>query len=105
MEAVIDLKEATEISSMTLRTCVEKGDWTFDTRGITVEVSDDNKTFKKVASEAYPAMKETDANQIITHTLTFDPVKTPLREGNGLVRAEYPGMARRQGQSRILVCR
>lgn len=47
MEAVIDLKEATEISSMTLRTCVEKGDWTFDARGITVEVSDDNKTSGK----------------------------------------------------------
>ena len=42
LEAVIDLKEATEISSMTLHTCVEKGDWIFDTRGITVSVSDDN---------------------------------------------------------------
>ena len=60
LETVIDLKEATEISSMTLHTCVEKGDWIFDTRGITVSVSDDNQTFKEVASEAYPAMKESD---------------------------------------------
>lgn len=58
MEAVIDLKEATEISSMTLRACVEKGDWIFDARGISVEVSDDNKAFKQVASESYPAMKK-----------------------------------------------
>ena len=90
MEAVIDLKEATEISSMTLRTCVEKGDWTFDTRGITVEVSDDNKTFKKVASEAYPAMKETDANQIYTHTLTFDPVKTRYVKVTALSEQNIP---------------
>ena len=76
LEAVIDLKEATEISSMTLHTCVEKGDWIFDTRGITVSVSDDNQTFKEVASEAYPAMKESDPNQIYTHELKFDPVKT-----------------------------
>ena len=90
MEAVIDLKEATEISSMTLRTCVEKGDWTFDTRGITVEVSDDNKTFRKVASEAYPAMKETDANQIYTHTLTFDPVKTRYVKVTALSEKNIP---------------
>ena len=90
MEAVIDLKEATEISSMTLRTCVEKGDWTFDARGITVEVSDDNKTFRKVASEAYPAMKETDANQIYTHTLTFDPVKTRYVKVTALSEQNIP---------------
>ncbi|MDD6892517.1 MAG: glycoside hydrolase family 20 protein [Bacteroidales bacterium] len=74
MEAVIDLKEATEISSMTLNTCVEKGDWVFDARSIMVEVSDDNQTFRQVAREDYPAMKETDPNKIYTHTLTFAPV-------------------------------
>ena len=74
MEAVIDLKEATEISSMTLNTCVEKGDWVFDARSIKVEVSDDNQTFRQVAREDYPAMKETDPNKIYTHTLTFAPV-------------------------------
>ena len=51
MEAVIDLKEPTEISSMTLHTAVEKGDWIFDARAISVSVSDDNKVFKEVASE------------------------------------------------------
>ena len=74
---------------------MEKGDWTFDTRGITVEVSDDNKTFRKVASEAYPAMKETDANQIYTHTLTFDPVKTRYVKVTALSK-RISGMARRQ---------
>ena len=76
MEAVIDLKAETEISSMSLNTCVEKGDWVFDARGITVAVSNDNKEFKVVASEEYPAMTEKNPNQIYTHTLKFDPVKT-----------------------------
>ena len=75
MEAVIDLKEPTEISSLVLHTCVEKGDWVFDARAIKVFVSDDNKTFKEVASETYPAMKETDPNKIYTHELKFTPVK------------------------------
>lgn len=90
LEAVIDLKEATEISSMTLHTCVEKGDWIFDTRGITVSVSDDNQTFKEVASEAYPAMKENDPNQIYTHELKFDPVKTRYVKVKALSEQKIP---------------
>ena len=90
LEAVIDLKEATEISSMTLHTCVEKGDWVFDTRGITVSVSDDNQTFKEVASEAYPAMKESDPNQIYTHELKFDPVKTRYVKVQALSEQKIP---------------
>lgn len=90
LEAVIDLKEATEISSMTLHTCVEKGDWIFDTRGITVSVSDDNQTFKEVASEAYPAMKESDPNQIYTHELKFDPVKTRYVKVKALSEQKIP---------------
>ena len=90
LEAVIDLKEATEISSMTLHTCVEKGDWIFDTRGITVSVSDDNQTFKEVASEAYPAMKESDPNQIYTHELKFDPVKTRYVKVKALSEQSIP---------------
>lgn len=90
LEAVIDLKETTEISSMTLHTCVEKGDWIFDTRGITVSVSDDNQTFKEVASEAYPAMKESDPNQIYTHELKFDPVKTRYVKVKALSEQKIP---------------
>lgn len=90
LEAVIDLKEATEISSMTLHTCVEKGDWIFDTRGITVSVSDDNQTFKEVASEAYPAIKESDPNQIYTHELKFDPVKTRYVKVKALSEQKIP---------------
>ena len=75
MEAVIDLKQPQEVSSVTLHTCVEKGDWVFDARHIAVEVSDDNQTFRPVASADQEAMKETDPNGVYTHTLEFAPVK------------------------------
>lgn len=90
LEAVIDLKDITEISSLRIRTLVEKGDWIFDTRGITVSVSDDNKTFKEVYSESYPAMKETDANKIYVHHLKFSPVKTRYVKVKALAEHSIP---------------
>ena len=60
----IDLQQPTEISSVAISTCVEKGDWVFDARGFSVEVSDDGKNFTKVASEEYPAMEQSDKNGI-----------------------------------------
>ena len=90
MEAVIDLKDVTEISSLRIRTLVEKGDWIFDTRGITVSVSDDNKTFNEVYSESYPAMKETDANKIYVHHLKFSPVKARYVKVKALAEHSIP---------------
>lgn len=75
MDVTIDLQQSTEISRIALSTCVEKGDWVFDARGLTVEVSADGKNFTKVASESYPAMKEDDKNGVYHHELTFDPVQ------------------------------
>lgn len=75
MDVTIDLQQSTEISRVALSTCVEKGDWVFDARGLTVEVSADGKNFTKVASESYPVMKEDDKNGVYPHELTFDPVQ------------------------------
>lgn len=75
MDVTIDLQQSTEISRVALSTCVEKGDWVFDARGLAVEVSADGKNFTKVASESYPAMKEDDKNGVYHHELTFDPVQ------------------------------
>ena len=75
MDVTIDLQQPTEISRVALSTCVEKGDWVFDARGLTVEVSADGKNFTKVASESYPAMKEDDKNGVYHHELTFDSVQ------------------------------
>ncbi|WP_295991326.1 family 20 glycosylhydrolase [uncultured Alistipes sp.] len=76
LEAVVDLGEATEIRSAGINTCVEKGDWVFDTRGLSVAISDDGKRFREVASEVYPAMQQSDPNGVHTHTLAFEPVTT-----------------------------
>lgn len=75
MDVTIDLLEPTEISTVAFTACVEKGDWIFDARGVTIEISEDGENFTKVASEDYPAMKETDRNGLYEHKLAFDPVK------------------------------
>lgn len=74
MDVTIDLLQPTEISNVSFTTCVEKGDWVFDVRGVTVEVSDDGKKFTQVFSEKYPAMKETDRNGLYEHKIDFKPV-------------------------------
>ena len=76
MDMTIDLQQPTEISSVAISTCVLPGDWIFDARSLSVEVSEDGKSFTKVASEEYPAMKQTDKGGVIEHKLTFAPVTT-----------------------------
>ena len=76
MDVTIDLQQPTEISSVALSTCVEKGDWVFDARSMTVAVSDDGTNFKEVASETYPVMSQDSKNGIYEHGLSFAPVTT-----------------------------
>ena len=75
MEAVIDMKQPTEISSVSISTLVEKGDWVFDARKFSVAISEDGKNFKEIAKEEYKEMTLDDPNKIYDHTLTFEPVK------------------------------
>ena len=74
-ELLIDLQQSTQVKSVALSTCVEKGDWIFDARGFSVAVSKNGEDFAEVYHELRPAMEETDANQIYTHTITFTPVE------------------------------
>lgn len=74
MEALIDMKEPTEFSSVSISCCVEKGDWVFDARYFGVLVSDDGQQFTEVASEEYPVMAADSPNQNYDHTLQFNPV-------------------------------
>jgi hexosaminidase len=76
MEAVIDLKNPTEVSSVSINTLVEKGDWVFDARRIAVYVSEDGENFTEVASQDYPVLTLDNPNQIYEHKLTFDAVTT-----------------------------
>ena len=75
MEAVIDFGEPTEFTSVQVNTNVNWGDWIFDARGMTIEVSEDGENFRQIATEAYPALTEADRkdrNGINEHTLSFD---------------------------------
>ena len=76
LEAIIDMKEPTEISSVAISALVEKGDWVFGPRKFSVAISEDGKNFKEIAKEEYPEMTLDNPNKIYDHALTFDPVKT-----------------------------
>ena len=76
MEAIIDMKEPTEISSVAISALVEKGDWVFGPRKFSVAISEDGKNFKEIAKEEFPEMTLDNPNKIYDHALTFDPVKT-----------------------------
>lgn len=90
LEAVIDMQEPTEISTASISTCVEKGDWIFDARGFSIAVSEDGKNFKEIAAEKYPAMKKEDKNGVFTHTLTFDSVIARYVKVTALSEHEMP---------------
>lgn len=76
LEAVIDLKQNTDVSSVSLNTCVDKGSWIFDARYIEVSVSADGKSFTKVASKSLPALEEQTPDNIYTYELTFPQTTT-----------------------------
>lgn len=71
LEAVIDLKKPTNVSSVSLNTCVDKGSWIFDARNIEVSVSNDGINFTTVASHSLPALEKNSADGINTYNLEF----------------------------------
>lgn len=75
LDATIDLLKPETVSSVAINTCVEKGDWVFDARSFSVEVSTDGKSFQVVATEEYPPMEQDSPNGVYTHTLTFEPTQ------------------------------
>ena len=75
LEAVIDLKKPTEVSSVSLNTCVDKGSWIFDARNIEVSLSTDGVNFTSVAKHSLPAMEKNSADNINTYELKFSQTK------------------------------
>ena len=43
LEAIVDLGSAQTFSQAGVHTCVEKGDWVFDARGVEISISDDGE--------------------------------------------------------------
>ena len=90
MEAVIDLGKATEISEVGFNTCVEKGAWIFDTRGVEISVSDDGTAFKTVVKKDYSEMTEADPNKIYHHKYSFDSTTTRYVKVKALSEQQIP---------------
>ena len=90
LEAVINLKSEQEVSSVDIRVFVDKSDWVFDSRGFEISVSTDGENFKKVLTESYSPMKESDKNGIKTYHLTFDPTLAQYIKVKGLSEHNLP---------------
>lgn len=76
VDATIDLKEATDISSVKIGTFVSVNDWIFGATGLTVSVSDDGKTFKQVAKNSYFEAPSTQPIGRVNIEAKFESVKT-----------------------------
>ncbi len=72
--AVIDMLQATEISSLTLRNAVATGSWIFDASKIVLEASDDGVNYSLVAEENVVDEHDGHWNDLSVHSLTFEPV-------------------------------
>ncbi|MGL4956409.1 MAG: glycoside hydrolase family 20 protein [Bacteroidales bacterium] len=75
LEATIDLKEATTISNLRLETLVDTENYIFDAKSITVEISQDNRTFKEIAKKELPKASERTI-LLSTHLIEFAPILT-----------------------------
>ncbi|MEH0154718.1 family 20 glycosylhydrolase [Limibacter armeniacum] len=74
LEAVIDLKQPTEISEVKVGTLVQAGSWIFGARSLKVYTSDDGKAYKEVASETFPETTQEQKDMITDLTASFDKV-------------------------------
>ncbi len=72
--AVIDMLEPTTLSKAEIRNAVVTGDWVFDASEITIASSNNDSVFTTVKSEKYIDANMENRSDVVTHTLTFDPV-------------------------------
>ena len=101
-ELLIDLQQPTEISSVSLSTCVEKGDWIFDARGFSVYTSMDGANYTEAYNEQLPSMNESDANGIANHTLSFTATEARYVKVKVLVERAIPEWHGARGRSGFL---
>ena len=75
MKVLIDLGDETEVSGVSFGILVNKGEWIFDAREATVELSSDGKHFAKAASERFAALSDNDPDGTKVHDMRFSPVQ------------------------------
>ena len=73
VEVVVDMQKPTEFSEVATNTIVDTGSQVFDTRRMTVSVSDDGDNWTQVVSQEFPPL-EKDTRIILPRSLSFAPV-------------------------------
>lgn len=75
--AIIDLEKQTEISKVSIQTCVETGEWILDAQELKVEVSDDGINYRFVAGiETDPYTHNDHWKDVMNHTVKFPDSST-----------------------------
>ncbi len=95
LDATIDLSIPTEISSVIVRTLVDVPDWILDAKSITVMVSKDGDTYTQVAREDYPINEKNTPIEVVSHKLTFSPVKVRYVRIEAVCQPKMPAWEKR----------
>ena len=80
MEAVIDLNEITDISSVSFNNNIMKSEWIVGAEGVIVRISEDGENYSTVAEETYPETLQSAKNGTESKVVTFEPVKARFVE-------------------------
>ena len=75
-DITIDMQEPKEISSAFIDTLLNPGDAIFGATGLKIEISDDGKVFREIASKKIPVLEKGTKMQIRKEEISFDKVKT-----------------------------
>ncbi|MDE5676800.1 glycoside hydrolase family 20 protein [Phocaeicola sp.] len=90
MDVVLDLTEPKEICSAFVNTLLNTGDAIFGATGLKVEVSEDGKNFRTLASRDFPVVEKGTKMQSLRHSVAFDKVKTRYVRMIAKVTPELP---------------
>lgn len=76
LDAIIDLQDTKEISSVSIGTYLVPGDYIFGLTGIDIYVSEDGKTYNKIASKSIPTLEKGSKNNVLKReSISFDKTK------------------------------
>ena len=76
LDITIDMQEPKEVSSAFVNTLLNPGDAIFGATGLKIEISDDGKAFREIASKKIPVLEKGTKMQIRKEEISFDKVKT-----------------------------
>ena len=74
LDITVDMGGKTAYSSVRLGTMVQKGEWIFPPKSVTVSVSDDNENFTEVGTLPIAMESESDPDGLKSYTVTFPEV-------------------------------